>query len=144
MYMGCMPPQDLQGLDGLGSKLKSALKRVEQVSRPLVKVAAVGAAAAFAPAVLPVVAAAVIPKPKASAPSDSVPVSPPQFAQQFAPQPVLQAASMPVPMAAPAGTYASGAAPAFAPAGAMDTQKLLTYGAIGLGAVFVLSMLTRR
>jgi len=136
--------QQLHGLEGLGSKLKKVLKKVEQVARPLAKVAAIGAVATFAPTMLPMAAPLLLAKKPSEAPVDpGVPMVPP---------PAIQTA---VPFQAP--TFQQQAPQSFMPqqapqympvppsdgGGGIDKQ-LLVYGGLALGSVLLVTMLSNR
>lgn len=152
----------LADVDGLGSKLKKIAKKVEKVSRPLTKVAAVVGTAIYAPALLPMVAGRVI-KPKAPAaepmPAGQDPATLPAMMPAVA-TPAAAGAAPPLPKLAPQlMQQAAPAAPSqmFAPAagpsisitqpgqvqGDDGTKKLLLYGGMGLGALLLVMMASR-
>lgn len=146
------------GLGGLGSKLKKIVKKVEKVTRPITKVAAVVGTAMYAPALLPMVAGKVI-KPKASepvpeaAPVDTLPamlpaVATPAAASSAPPLPKL-APNLMQPAAAGSQMFAPAAGPSISITqpgqvqGDDGTKKLLLYGGMGLGALLLVMMASR-
>lgn len=153
-----------QGMGGLGSKLKKVVKKVERVTRPLVKTAAVVGTAIYAPGLLPMVAGAAL-KPKTTAQevvplpamepapaSPSVPLVAPAAIKTTVP---FQAPTMPAPQMPPMQTFdpqemvTSGGGPGMARSGGgwVDdggNKKLLIYGAAGLGALGLMLLLSQR
>lgn len=149
------------GLGGFGSKLKKVVKKVEKVTRPLTKVAAVVGTAMFAPALLPTVAGAVI-KPKASSEPvpEAAPAAPLPAMLPAVATPAAASAAPPLPQLAPnllqpAAAGSQMFAPAAGPSISITqpgqvqaqsdegTKKLLLYGGLGLGAMLLLTMAQR-
>lgn len=148
---------------GLGSKLKKIAKKVEKVTRPITKVAAVVGTAMYAPALLPVVAGKVI-KPKDPGPAPEAAPAPAPALPEMLPAvatPAAAGAAPPLPKLAPQLVQAAAPAapaPMFAPApvagpsisitqpgqGDDGTKKLMVYGGMGLGALLLLMMATRQ
>jgi hypothetical protein len=135
VQMGCAD----QGLGGFGS----FLNKIDKKLRPLEKIAAVAATAMYAPAMLPMVAGAALSK---GAPVDngSVPMTAPQSVASATP---MQKASNDaiVQYQASLGPSASSVPLTPPPMATSDQNKrLLMYGGLGLGALLLVLMLSRR
>lgn len=138
--LGCMPPEQL---GGLFSGVKKALKKIEKPLRPLVKVAAVGATAFYAPALLPLVAGKVL-APKPSGPG--VPEqAPPSIEMQTPGQmQAAQAAAQYTQQIAPTAPTMVDRFVKSAPGPADPTKKLMLYGAAAVALVMGAALLMRR
>jgi hypothetical protein len=147
----------LADVDGLGSKLKKVVKKVEQKLRPVAKVAAVVGTAMYAPQMLPA-AVSLVSKPKDEplpveplpAPAQILPATATPAVPGLAPAPA-PAAAPPLPQMLPqmfAPAAPQPLQPMFVPAPAQgsgwDTKTMLVWGGLGLGAVGLLALALRR